>query len=130
MSDDFELDEDVLIAKNSIDPDNKVLQKEFKMVLVTWQDTESKQGWHDKLELIDYVTQECVTMKSVGWLICNSYVHIVIAMTCSDDHTGELLKIPWAMISDMRTVPDDTGEVYRYPSPEYLRSQKAKGRGL
>lgn len=106
--------------------DNQTLEKEFKMVITTWQDTEHKMGWHDKLELIDYVAQECVIMKSVGWLIYNSYVHVVIAMTCSDEDTGELLKIPWAMISDMRTVPDDKGNVYRFPSPEYLKTASAE----
>lgn len=128
MSDDnLTMDTDVLLAKISVDPDNKILQKEFKMVLVTWGDTEHMGGWHDKLELLDYVEKPCITMKSVGWLIYNGYDHVVLAMTCGENNSGELLKIPWPMISDMRTVPDDNGDVYRYPSPEFLRKQAAKG---
>lgn len=126
MSDDI----DVLRYHADKEPVNKILQKEFKMVVVTWQDTENKMGWHDKMELEDYVVKPCLAMKSVGWLIYNGFDHAVLAMTCGEDHSGELLKIPWVVISDMRTVPDDNGEFYRYPSPDYLKAQKAKGLGI
>jgi len=104
---------------------NQILEKEFKMVVLTWTDTESKAGWHERIELEDYVTKPCLIMKSVGWLIYNSFNHVVLAMTCGEDHSGELLKIPWAVISDLRTVPDDNGEHYRYPPPEYLKTASA-----
>ncbi len=106
--------------------DSQILENEFKMVLLTWTDTESKAGWHERIELEDYVVKPCLIMKSVGWLIYNSYIHVVLAMTCGEDHSGELLKIPWSVISDLRTVPDDTGKVYRYPPPEYLKTASAE----
>lgn len=68
--------------------------KTLKIAHVVWEDIEANEGWHKHSEIKEYLNQNQLKMKSVGWLVYQGDDCVVLAQSASTHHMGELLKIP------------------------------------
>lgn len=94
---------------------------EFRICVVTWEDTCSQPGWHTKMETEEFVRDEAYIIKSIGYLVHDDESAITIAQSISPTHTGELLKIPKDVMRDLLMLST--------PEEDNIVEQSANGHG-
>ncbi len=79
----------------------------YVITMVVWQDCECLSGWHNQAAMDTFCDSELSVFKSLGWLVRNDDTGIVLAMSVGAYKAGELLRIPKAMILDVKTLTGD-----------------------
>lgn len=77
----------------------KVKVKEHPLLYIEWEDACAETGWKDKEEVQEWVKDEGLFVKQVGWMIGETKSHINFASRKSDEENdfmqyGNLQKIP------------------------------------
>jgi hypothetical protein len=78
--------------------------KKPKATQIRWMDSEAAPGWHDELEVKDYIEQPLSIFKTLGWLLYDTDDFVVLAMTKDKTRFGELMKIPRKMIVSIEQI--------------------------
>ena len=99
----------------------KVRAKYFPLVIVTWVDAATDNGWTDTDEAHDFTPPECMT---VGYLLADKPDHVVLAQSHGGDEMGNRWTIPRGMISLIRTL--GAGEEYVPTSDKPAVKKKTK----
>lgn len=73
--------------------------KNFAIVIVTWVDAATDNGWTDTDEAHDFVPPECLT---IGYLVADKPDHLVLAQTHGGNEMGNRWTIPRGMVSAVR----------------------------
>lgn len=81
--------------------------KKFPVVIVTWVDAATENGWTDTDEAHDFVPPQCLTL---GYLVADKPDHLVLAQSHGGDEMGNRWTIPKGMVRDVRTL--EVGETY------------------
>lgn len=66
----------------------------YKPVLIVWRDSFSIFGWNAKGDSEEFLNSDPPLMESVGFLIQENKVSVVIAESVNENQYGNLLKIP------------------------------------
>lgn len=75
--------------------------KNFPLVMVTWVDAATDNGWTDTDEAHDFVPPVCQT---IGYLVADKPDHVVLAQTHGGNEMGNRWTIPRGMVSSVRTL--------------------------
>lgn len=93
----------------TINSPNLEERETYKPMLVTWLDSTAQEGWHSGHEIEEFSESEPLRIQSLGWLIGEEDLWIVLAMSvCAprcvgcESKAGELLKIPRSVIESIK----------------------------
>lgn len=75
--------------------------KYFHLVIVTWVDAATDNGWTDTDEAHDFTPPECMT---VGYLVADKPDHLVLAQTHGGNEMGNRWTIPRGMVKAVRVL--------------------------
>lgn len=75
--------------------------KDFPVVIVTWIDAATDNGWTDTDEAHDFVPPECMT---IGYLVADKPDHLVLAQTHGGNEMGNRWTIPRGMVTKVRVL--------------------------
>lgn len=95
--------------------------KHFPVVIVTWVDAATDNGWTDTDEAHDFVPPECMT---VGYLVADKPDHLVLAQTHGGNEMGNRWVIPRGMIKAVRTL--EVGDIYAEAKGEDVVKKKTR----
>jgi hypothetical protein len=95
--------------------------KVFPVVIVTWVDAATENGWTDTDEAHDFVPPQCLTL---GYLVADKPDHLVLAQSHGGDEMGNRWTIPRGMVRDVRTLV--VGEPYAPDKGENAKKNKRR----
>ena len=90
-----------------------------KIAFVEWRDSAAFPGWHEDIEVEDFISRPLTVMISIGWLICDNDDFVILAQSIDRDQfhgfqAGELIKVPREMVNKIdiisrgESVPKET----------------------
>lgn len=105
--------------------------KDVLVAMVKWEDCESLYDWQFEKDVQDYIARPLSVMLSVGWLLHDGDEWVILAQSIDQDQidgfkAGDLMKIPKAMILDVKILDHDymnSGRVTTW-GPEYDDAMK------